>query len=144
MKSDRGKKLASAKSLRTIAELWSIEAEHDQLITEREARRVALLAEKATAVTVEDENVSGSKRSASPTPLQRVPTTTAQTDALGHIDWNKEGGVESECPYIPNAPYIPKKRKTYAGDRVAVDPAASNVQNGEPAAPSAASAPSKP
>ncbi|KAJ3359285.1 tRNA-dihydrouridine(20) synthase [NAD(P)+]-like [Allomyces javanicus] len=136
MKSDRGKKLASAKSLRTIAELWGIEAEHDQLMAEREARRVALLAEKATTVTVEDENVSGSKRPASPTPLERVPTTV-QSDGLGHIDWNKDGGVESECPYIPNAPYIPKKRKTDAGDGVTADPAAPNAPSSEPAASTA-------
>ncbi|ORZ35409.1 hypothetical protein BCR44DRAFT_1434156 [Catenaria anguillulae PL171] len=84
----KGKQLAQTRGLRAIAEFFGIEDEHDALWPS--ARRGGSGRWHDDGEDLQDGEAS-----------------------LGHKDWNKDGGDEKECPYIPNAPYIPtKKRKT--------------------------------
>ncbi|KAI9148529.1 tRNA-dihydrouridine synthase 2 [Blastocladiella emersonii ATCC 22665] len=137
-KSPIGQRLIKSKSLRTLAEIWDMEDEHDQLVAEREARRAELLASVAAApaaavtapvsVPAEEEITSPSKKRVERDEEVAAPAPPApEMDAdklLGHVDFNKQGGDESECPYIPHPIYIPTKKRKVESDAAEPEAAA--------------------
>ncbi|KAL7749816.1 tRNA-dihydrouridine synthase 2 [Sorochytrium milnesiophthora] len=86
-KDERGQRLQKARSLRDIAAIWGLEEECDRAADERERRRRQQQQQ-----------------------LAKVAADGECKEALGDGAWNDRGGIETEFPHVPNAPYIPQKR----------------------------------